>query len=152
LEAAFVDLENAQRQSRWSAAATVGREADESFATVGAAYRFPRRGENSALRSERAAAAAAIDRGAEVEEARLATRFETVIERARRFGPLTPPDVFDDALRAVALRVELGKDQPSLALPVRRQLLEARGAALRRVRDAHLLIAEIDALIAGDAP
>jgi hypothetical protein len=62
------------------------------------------------------------------------------------------PDAFDEALRAVALRIELGKDRPSVALLVRRQLLESRGAALQRVRDAHVLIAELDALIAGDAP
>jgi hypothetical protein len=152
LEAAFLGLENAQRRSRWSAAATVGKEADESFATVGAAYRFPRRGERSALGRERAAATAAIVRETDVEVARLETRFETVIDRAKRFGPIAMPDAFDEALRAVALRIELGKDRPSVALLVRRQLLESRGAALQRVRDAHVLIAELDALIAGDAP
>ena len=120
--------------------------------TVGAAYRFPRHGENMALARERATATAAIDRGADVEAAQLATRFETAISRARRFGSVTSPDAFDDALRAVALPMELGKERPSLTLPVRRQLLEARAAALQRVRDAHLLIAEIDALTAGDAP
>jgi hypothetical protein len=151
-EAAFLELEQARRRSRWSVATTVAKEADESFATVGAAYRFPRRGESAAVDRERAAAAAAIDRGAEVETALLTTRFETVIERLKRFGSITPPDAFDDALRAVALRMELGKERPSIALPVRRQLLEARGAALQRVRDAHLLIAEIGALVTGDAP
>jgi hypothetical protein len=152
LETAFLGVEQAQRRSRWSGTATLAKEADESFATVGTAYRFPRHGEDAALARERAASGAAIDRGADVETARLATRFETVIDRARRFGPITPSDAFDEALRAVALRVELGKDRPSVALPVRRQLLEARGAALQRVRDAHLLRAELDALIAGEAP
>jgi hypothetical protein len=151
-EAAFLELEQARRRSRWSVAATVAKEADESFATVGAAYRFPRRGESAAVDRERAAIVAAIDRGAEVETARLTTRFETTIERLKRFGAITPPDAFDDALRAVALRMELGKDRPSVALPVRRQLLEARWAALQRVRDAHRLIAEIGALVAGEAP
>jgi hypothetical protein len=151
-EAAFLDVEQAKRRSRWAVAATVAKEADESFATVGAAYRFPNRGESAAFGRERETAAAAIDRGAEVDAARLATRFETVIERAKRFGPVTPPDAFDDALRAVTLRMDLGKERPSVALPVRRQLLEARGAALQRIRDAHLLMAEIDALVAGDAP
>lgn len=152
LESAFLGLEQALRRSRWSAAATLGKEADDSVATVGASYRFPRRGEGAALTRERVTAGAAIDRGAEVEAARLATRFGTVIERAKRFGPVTSPDAFDDALGAVALRVELGKERPSLALPIRRQLLEARAAALQRIRDAHLLNAEIDALTAGDAP
>jgi hypothetical protein len=104
------------------------------------------------LARELAAAGALINRGAEAEAARLATRFETAVLRARRFGPVTPPDAFDDALRAVALRVELGKERPSLALPIRRQLLEAQAAALQRVREAHLLNAEITALTAGEAP
>ena len=152
LESAFLDVEQAQRRSRWSAAATIAKEADESFATVGAAYRFPSRGEGAALARERAATNAAIDRGAGVEGARLATRFETALERAKHFGPIASPDTFDDALRAVALRMELGKERPSVALPVRRQLLEARAAALQRIRDGHLLIAEIEALIAGESP
>lgn len=152
LETAFLGVEQAQRRSRWSAAATIAKEADESFATLGAAYRFASRGEDAALARERAAAGAAIDRGSRVEAARLATRFQTALERARQFGPITSPDTFDDALRAVALRIDLGKERPSVALPVRRQLLEAQGAALERVRDGHLLIAEIEALIAGESP
>jgi len=152
LESAFVAFAHAQRQSRWSAAAALGQEADESFATVGAAYRFPFRGESAAFSRERAAATASIERAADVAGARLATRFATVTERVKGFGPVTPPDAFDDALRAVALRVELGKERASLALPVRRQLLEARDFALQRIRDGHALIAELDALIAGDTP
>jgi outer membrane efflux protein len=152
LETAFVDLDLAQRRSRWSAAATIAKEANESYATIGAAYRFPRRGENDAWGRERAATAATIDRGSVVDAARLATRFATVVERARRFGPIDSPDEFEGALHAVTLRMELGKERPSLALPVRRQLLEAQGAALHRIRDGHLLIAEIGALTAGEAP
>jgi hypothetical protein len=152
VESAFVDLEQARRHSRWSAAVTVGQEADESFATIGPAYRFPRRGESAALGHERATAVAAIDRAAEVETATLSTRFDTALDRLRRFGPVTSPDTFDDAMRAVALRIDLGKDRPSVALPIRRQLIESRGAALQRVRDAHLLIAEIEALTSGEAP
>jgi hypothetical protein len=47
--------------------------------------------------------------------------------------------------------MDLGKERPSIALPVRRQLLEARSAAMQRIRDAHVLMAELDALVAGDA-
>lgn len=152
LESAFLELEQAQRRSRWAAIASVGKEADDTVATVGASYRLPRRGEGAAVARDLASAGAVIHRGSEVGAAQLATRFETAIERAKRFGPLAPPDAFDDALAAVALRVELGKERPSLALPVRRQLLEARTAALQRMRDAQVLNAEIDALIAGEAP
>jgi hypothetical protein len=152
LETALLELERTQRRSRWFAAATIAKEADESFATVGAAYRFPNRGEAAASERERASMGAAIDRGAEVEAAKLKTRFETATSRAERFGPITSPEAFDDALRAVALRVELGRERPAVALPVRRQLLEAQGAALQRLHDAHRLVAEIDAMIAGEAP
>ena len=151
LDLVVLELEQAKRRSRWSASATVAKEADESFATVGAGYRFPNRGESAAFARERATAAAAIDRAAQVESARLATRFATVMERAKRFGPIDLPDAFDEALRAVALRMDLGKERPSVALPVRRQLLDARGAAMQRIRDAHLLMAELDALVAGAA-
>jgi len=152
LETAFLDLERAQGRSRWSVAAEIGKEGHESFAIVGAGYRFPRRGESRAAEHERMASIAVLERVSEVEAARLATRFETALSRARRFGPITPPEALDDALRSVSLRMELGKDRPSQALAVRRQLLEANAAALQRVRDAHLLIAEFEALTSGDAP
>jgi hypothetical protein len=152
IEAAFLDLEQARRGSRWFATAAIAKEAFESYATIGAAYRFPSRGEAAAVSRERAVVGAALDRGIAVDASRLTTRFRTAVVRAERFGPIASPDEFDEALRAVALRVELGKERPSLALPLSRQLLEARGAAQKRVRDAHALIAEIDALIAGEAP
>lgn len=152
LDAAFVAFDQAQRRSRWSIGGAVGREGDETFATVGAAYRFPLRGESRAATQERAAATAALDRASEAGAARLETRFRTALDRVRRFGSIQSPGSFDDALRAVALRVELGKERPSQALPVRRQILDARLAALQRVRDAHHLLAELDALTAGDAP
>jgi len=149
---AFVDFEQAQRRSRWAIAGSVGSEGDESFATLGAAYRFPRRGESNALRAERDAVGRALARESESDAVRLATRFQTAIDRANRFEPITPPDAFDDALGAVALRMELGKERASQALPVRRQILEARLSALQRIRDAHLLNAELEALTAGEAP
>jgi cobalt-zinc-cadmium efflux system outer membrane protein len=152
LDSAFADLDRSQQASRWSAAAAIGQEADDSFATVGAVYRFPNRGEGAALSRERAAADAGRHRAAQVEAARIETRFATVSDRVRRFGPVTPPDTFDDALRAVALRMELGRERPSQALIVRRQLLEACDSALARVRDAQLLMAELYALTAGEAP
>jgi hypothetical protein len=149
---AVVELEQARRRSRWSVGGTVAKEGDEAYATIGAGYRFARSGENQAAARAREAAASAIERDASVEASRLATRFATVRDRAQRFGPVTSPGAFDDALRAIALRMELGKERPSQALPVRRQILDTQAAALSRVRDAHVLIAELDAMTAGDAP
>jgi len=152
MASAFVDLDQARRRSRWSVAGTVAKEGDEGYATIGAGYRFPRSGEKQAAAREREAVVAAIGRDASVESSRLATRFATVRDRAQRFGPVSSPGAFDEALAAIALRMELGKERPSQALPVRRQILDTQAAALRRVRDAHVLIAELDALTAGDAP
>lgn len=152
LDAALAGLDSAQRRSRWSAVAAVGREGDESFATAGAAYRFPRHGEGAAIARERAAALALAGRDAEDAAARLATRFETTVERLERFGPIESSDAFDDALRAVGLRVELGKSRPSEVLPLTRQLLEARAGAIGRLRDAHRLVAELEALLAKETP
>jgi hypothetical protein len=42
-----------------------------------------------------------------------------------------------------------GKERPSEALPIRRQLLEAQVARLRRLHANHLLIAELQALTEG---
>jgi hypothetical protein len=152
LQSAFVDLDQARRGSRWSVAGTLGKEGDEAFAIVGAAYRFPSKDETQARRREREATVSALDRGSQAESARLDTLFRATLDRVRRFGPIVKPDTLDDALYAIGLRMELGKERPSLALPVRRQILESQGAALQRIRDAHVLIAELDALTAGEAP
>lgn len=151
LDLAMLDFEQARRRSRWSLTGAVGREGDETFATAGAGYRFPRRGESANLAAERAAAGTARARRAESEVDRLVTRFEVLRERAERFGPIVPPDSFDEALRALAARFALGKERPSEILPVRRQLLEAREAALARIREAHALAAELEALTSGGA-
>jgi hypothetical protein len=51
----------------------------------------------------------------------------------------------------VDLRLQEGKERPSDALLLRRQLLEAQSATLQRLRDAHALVAELDLLTLGDA-
>lgn len=152
LGAAALDFEQAERRSRWSVGGSAGKEGEESFATLGVGYRFRRPGEAEAGRRERDVALAALMRGADADAAGLETRFEVVMDRARHFGPLVPPESFDDALRAVTLRIELGKDRPSEALPIRRQLQEARSTAVQRVRDASAVIAEVEALTAGGLP
>jgi hypothetical protein len=47
----------------------------------------------------------------------------------------------------VGIRLEDGRDQPSDAFPIRRQLLEAQMAALRRIQARHLITAEIQYLL-----
>ena len=56
------------------------------------------------------------------------------------------PD-FRQAVEAVGLRLQEGKERPSEALPIRRQLLEAQLAALRRHHAHHTLAAELQSLL-----
>lgn len=149
LDAASIDLDLAKRRSRVSVGAALGSEGEERFAVLGVGYRFPLRGERAALAREREATLAASRRAADAELAEIDTRLRVALDRARAFGPIPDPAAFDDALRAVALRLTTGKEGPSTAIPVRRELRDARAVALRRLRDAHVLIAEIDALTRG---
>ena len=152
LDLAFLDLQQAQRRSRWGLAGELGKEGEEEYALVGASYRFPRRGESRALQQERDAAALALTRDSEAEVARLQTLFRTALDRAQHFGEITDPVVFDEARRAIELRMQLGKERPSQALLLLKQVLEARDGALQRIHEAHLLRANIDALTMETAP
>lgn len=149
LDAAAIDLDVARRRSRFSVGASVGSEGEERFAVLGVGYRFPLPGERAALAREREATLASSRRAADEELAEIDTRLRVALDRARAFGPIPDPAAFDDALRAVALRLTTGKEGPATAIPVRRELRDARAVALRRLRDAHVLIAEIDALTRG---
>jgi outer membrane protein TolC len=121
----------ASSSSRWALAGTVAREGDERLAHLGVAYRLPLRGERSAIAAEQAAAEAQGSRDAELRltaiEARLAAAEGTLAST----GPMLDSADLDRAQAALAVRVEEGKERPSEVLPLRRQLLEARVAALR---------------------
>lgn len=149
---ALADLDAARAGSRWTVAAAAAREGEESVATVGAAYRFALRGEAAARERERAALRDAARRNAEADAAELETRLRSALDRARDFGPIPEPASFDAAIVAIQARIETGKESPSRALPVRRQLLDARAAALERRRDAMALEAEIRFFDAGVTP
>lgn len=152
IDLSVVHFDQARRRSRWSLTGAVAKEAGESLATIGAGYRFPSPGESSARHRERDAAIADVEHASDVRTRQLATQFASTLARVESFGPIEDPAAFDEALAAVALRMELGKDSLSQALPVRRQILEGRFAALKRLHDAHTLRAELDALIAGVTP
>lgn len=148
LAEAIADFEGALRRSRWAVGGGVAVEGDERAATVTAAYRFPFRAETGALERERTASVDAARRTAEARADALATRLRSAAERAAAFGEVSDPTRFDSALRAVLLRIESGKDLPTDGLLLRRRLLEAKDAAFARVRDAHAVVAEIEALTA----
>ncbi|MFN7958555.1 MAG: hypothetical protein U0P46_09565 [Holophagaceae bacterium] len=148
--AAF-DLQQALKGSRWSLRGSHAAEGEERITRLGVAFRLPRPGELGAQRRETAAGRGALAREAEAASFQLESRFQTALLRLRTFGEVLPLSGFDAALKAVDLRLREGKERPSDALLLRRQLLEADSASLQRLRDGHALAAELDLLTLGDA-
>ena len=146
--AAF-ELQEALRGARWSLKGSYAAEGDERITRLGVAYRLPRAGELAAQQRGTSSGLRALTREAELAMAQLDTRFDTALARLLRFGDLLPPRRFEAALRAVDLRLQEGKERPSEALLLRRQLLEAENASLQRLHAAHLLAAELDLLTFG---
>ncbi|HJW44564.1 MAG TPA: hypothetical protein VJ463_08905 [Geothrix sp.] len=148
--AAF-ELHQALRGSRWSLKGSHASEGDERITRLGVAFRLPRPGELNAQKRETSAGRGALSREAEAAAFQLESRFQTALLRLRTFGEILPPRRFEAALQAVDLRLQEGKERPSDALLLRRQLLEADSASLQRIREGHALAAELDLLTLGDA-
>ena len=121
----------ASSSSRWGLAGTVAREGDERLAHLGVAYRLPLRGERSAIAAEQTAAEAQALRDSELRLTALDARVAAAEATLASAGPMLDSADLDRAQAALAVRVEEGKERPSEVLPLRRQLLEARVAALR---------------------
>ncbi len=138
--------------SRWSLRGSYGKEGEDRITKVGLAYRFSRPGEGRAIRQEAEANLQATSRDLEIALLELEGRFQSALTRLQTAAPAAPFVAFDTALRAVSLRLSEGKERPSEALPIRRQLLEAQVAYLRRLHAAHLLSAELQALTDGVNP
>lgn len=145
------ELHQALRGSRWSLKGSHASEGEERVTRLGVAFRLPRPGELSAQKRETSAGRGALAREAEAAAFQLESRFQTALLRLRTFGEILPPRRFDAALQAVDLRLQEGKERPSDALLLRRQLLEADSASLQRIREGHALAAELDLLTLGDA-
>lgn len=137
--------------SRWSLRGSYAREGEERIGKVGLAYRFARPGEGQALRRETETALQAATRESESALLDLDARFQSALARLPLAAPI-PFAAFDASLRAVGLRLSEGRERPSEALPIRRQLLEAQAASHRRAHAAHLLSAELQALTSGVTP
>ncbi|WP_306590602.1 TolC family protein [Geothrix sp. 21YS21S-4] len=151
LEQQALRHQEALAASRWSLRGSYAREGEERVGRVGLAYRFARPGEAAALRRETEAALQAGRREGELALEELDARFQAAMARL----PAAPPRAFaafDPALQAVELRLREGRERPSEALPIRRQLLDVQAAAYRRLRTAHLLSAELQALTEGVTP
>jgi len=148
LEEQALRHQEALATSRWSLRGTYAREGDDRIGKVGLAYRFSRPGEGQALRRETEATLQATQRELEVALLELDARFQSALIRLQTAKAPMPFKGFDLSLNAVSLRLSEGKERPSEALPIRRQLLEAQAASYRRLQAAHLLAAELQALTA----
>ncbi|MBK7294115.1 MAG: TolC family protein [Holophagaceae bacterium] len=148
LEEQALRHQEAVATSRWSLRGSYAREGEERVGKVGLAYRFSRPGEGQALRRETEANLQATTRELEVALLELDARFQSALIRLQTATPPLPFKGFDLSLNAVSLRLSEGKERPSEALPIRRQLLEAQAASHRHLQAAHLLAAELQALTA----
>ncbi len=152
LEGQTLRHQEALAGSRWSLRGSHGREGEERITKIGLAYRWGRPGERAALRREAEANLQAGRREGEIARLELDARFQSALARLRSAPPPLEFTGFDTALRAVSLRLEEGRERPSEALPIRRQLLEAQMASLKRIQATHLLTAELEALTHGMNP
>ncbi|HEY3401308.1 MAG TPA: TolC family protein [Geothrix sp.] len=146
LEQQTLRHQEAMATSRWSLRGSYGREGEERVSKVGLAYRFSRPGEGQAIHRETEAALQATRRDLEIALLELDARFQAALTRLQSAPPPAPFKGFELSLQAVGLRLSEGKERPSEALPIRRQLLEAQAASYRRLHAAHLLSAELQAL------
>ncbi|WLT31601.1 TolC family protein [Geothrix sp. PMB-07] len=138
--------------SRWSLRGSYAREGEERIGKVGLAYRFSRPGETQAIRRDTEASLQVATRETDIALLNLDARFQSALTRAQEAMPPLPFLGFSSALKAIQLRLEEGRERPSEALPIRRQLLEAQAASYRRLQAAHLLSAELEALTQGVNP
>jgi len=152
LETQAIRQQEALSTSRWSLRGSYGKENEDRITKVGVAYRFPRPGEGRAIRQEAEANVQATRSEIQIALLELDARFQSALARAQSQTQPRPFNNFDSALQAVSLRLSEGKERPSEALPIRRQLLEAQLSSLRRIENAHLLSAELQALTDGVNP
>lgn len=145
-------LHQSVKGARWGVRGSYAREGVDRAVGVGLVYRFGRFGEGAALQRENDTGLAAIRGENEVERETLDARFRAARARLAAFGTLPEARDFLEAARAVGLRLREGKERPSDAIPIRRQLAEAEEARQQRLHDAHQLIAEIELLTAGETP
>lgn len=147
LEAKSLRLKEAQAQARWSLRTSYGTEAEDHILRLGVSVRLPRPGEGTALRQSTRAQVRVLKGELRQALAELDARILGVWYRFRKASEVTPVPDFSGALATVEIRLASGQDQPSEAFPIRRQLLEAQMAALRRIQSRHALTAEIQYLL-----
>lgn len=147
LEARSLRLKEAQVLSRWSLRGSYAQEGEDRITRFGVAVRLPRPGEGSSLRRSTEAQIQAVQGETRQALAELDARAQATLTRLGAFAREEKLPDFTQAISAVGLRLQEGKERPSEALPIRRQLLEAQMASLRRIHAQHLLAAELQTLL-----
>lgn len=147
LETRSLRMKEAQAQARWSLRTSYGTEAEDHILRLGISVRLPRPGEGTVLKQSTDAQIRVVRGELRQALAELDARILGVWYRFRKASEVTPVPDFSRALATVEERLTTGQDQPSEAFPIRRQLLEAQMAALRRIQARHALTAEIQYLL-----
>ncbi len=147
LEEQSIRLKESLALSRWSLRGSYAQEGEDKVSRFGVALRLPRPGEGDAIRSSTSAQLHASQGAARQALAELDARAVSAISRIKAAPSIgTIPD-FTKAIEAVGLRLQEGRERPSEALPIRRQLLESQMASLRRLQTQHLLASELQTLL-----
>lgn len=147
LETQSLRLKEAQALSRWSVRGNYAQEGEDKVTRLGVAVRLPRPGESAAVRRNTEAQLRAVEGEARMALAELDARAEAAFNRIKKTPQTTVIPDFARSLEAISLRLQEGRERPSEALPIRRQLLESQMASLRRIHSQNLLIAELQTLL-----
>lgn len=133
--------------SRWSLRGSYAQEGEDKVTRFGIAVRLPRPGEGTSIRLSTEAQLRASQGAARQALAELDARAVGAISRIKATASLDISPDFTRAIDAVGLRLKEGRERPSEALPIRRQLLESQMASLRRRHAQHLLASELQTLL-----
>jgi outer membrane protein TolC len=147
LEEHSLRLKEAQSLSRWSLRGSFAKEGEENVTRFGVAVRMPRFGESASVRSSTETQIRAVQGQARQALAEFDARAAGALSRFQKAPAAGPLPDFTQAIQAVGLRLQEGRERPSDALPIRRQLLEGQRASLQRTHTQHLLAAELQTLM-----
>jgi hypothetical protein len=152
LAAGLLRLGAARGLSRWSLSSSLAREGDEDVAHLGFSLRWPRQGEEQAIRSATEAEVRAVEREAEVETTAIAARAAAARALLRELDSAPGGPDLEAILAALEARLAEGKDRPVEALPLRREVLVQLEEALDRRIALHRAAAVLAELTTEVAP
>ncbi|MEP7012540.1 MAG: TolC family protein [Acidobacteriota bacterium] len=138
LAVALARFDLGRSQTRWALRSSLAREAEESVARFGLAYRFPLAAERPTADQALAASIAAAERQADQSLAELKSRFASARSRFSALSAFeTPSSASIDpsperTLGAIELRLTEGKARPSEALVQRRAVIAAELSRIQR--------------------